>query len=160
VPCTLTPFTPSPAFLGHHPWRPFQCPSLSLAHPVAEVPLILAIAQASSLMSTATAHYGVRYYFSSYPIICNPSVVVDCAEGTLRQFAQQPAYGDHRVKVNRLTKIFITHMHGEIPPIHWLPGKFLKGLCQPIILWVLCPSSEVLWGCPNPTQKHHKSRYV
>lgn len=37
----------------------------------------------------------------------------DCAEGTTRQFALQPGYGEDRVKINRVTKLFVTHMHGE-----------------------------------------------
>lgn len=36
----------------------------------------------------------------------------DCAEGTTRQFSLQPGYGEERVKINRVTKLFITHMHG------------------------------------------------
>ena len=40
--------------------------------------------------------------------------VVDCAEGTVRQFAQQPFYGHNRLRVSRLSKVFITHMHGEL----------------------------------------------
>jgi ribonuclease Z len=47
----------------------------------------------------------------------NWSLVVDCAEGTLRQFAWQP-YRAHRLKVSRLTKIFITHMHGKISNVY------------------------------------------
>jgi ribonuclease Z len=39
--------------------------------------------------------------------------VVDCAEGTLRQFALQPSHTSYPpLKVSRVTKIFITHMHG------------------------------------------------
>ncbi|KAJ3559309.1 hypothetical protein NM688_g416 [Phlebia brevispora] len=39
----------------------------------------------------------------------------DCAEGTIRQFAQQPGnnYDYNRLRVSRLTKIFITHMHAD-----------------------------------------------
>ena len=54
-----------------------------------------------------------------FSMVCdhNWSLVVDCAEGTLRQFAWQP-YGAHRLKVSRLTKIFITHMHGKISNVY------------------------------------------
>ncbi|KAF8892702.1 beta-lactamase-like protein [Infundibulicybe gibba] len=38
--------------------------------------------------------------------------MVDCAEGTLRQFSLQPR-GRPFLKVNRLSKIFITHMHAD-----------------------------------------------
>lgn len=38
--------------------------------------------------------------------------VVDCAEGTLRQFASQPRQGQF-LKVNDVSKIFITHLHGK-----------------------------------------------
>ncbi|OCB89529.1 hypothetical protein A7U60_g3324 [Sanghuangporus baumii] len=39
-------------------------------------------------------------------------VVVDCAEGTTRQFMLQPErYGPRRLKSSRITKIFITHLH-------------------------------------------------
>ena len=41
-----------------------------------------------------------------------PPAVVDCAEGTLRQFALQPHHDARRVKLPKLSKIFITHMHG------------------------------------------------
>jgi len=41
------------------------------------------------------------------------SSVVDCAEGTVRQFAQQPTKGPHRLRINRVDKIFITHMHAD-----------------------------------------------
>ena len=41
-------------------------------------------------------------------------LVVDCGEGTLRQFALQPSRPNQRtLKASRITKIFITHMHGE-----------------------------------------------
>ncbi|KIY65949.1 Metallo-hydrolase/oxidoreductase [Cylindrobasidium torrendii FP15055 ss-10] len=43
--------------------------------------------------------------------------MVDCAEGTTRQFQfqPQPAYGapDSRVKIQKVEKIFITHMHAD-----------------------------------------------
>ncbi|KZP24835.1 hypothetical protein FIBSPDRAFT_856635 [Athelia psychrophila] len=39
--------------------------------------------------------------------------MVDCAEGTLRQFALQPGYGADRIKVSKLSKMFITHMHAD-----------------------------------------------
>lgn len=38
--------------------------------------------------------------------------VVDCAEGTSRQFELQPP-GGYRAKRGKVTTIFITHMHGE-----------------------------------------------
>ncbi|KAI0327438.1 hypothetical protein GY45DRAFT_1327664 [Cubamyces sp. BRFM 1775] len=44
------------------------------------------------------------------------STVVDCAEGTVRQFAQQPyGYGNPRprLRLNQVSKIFITHMHAD-----------------------------------------------
>ncbi|KAL5534910.1 hypothetical protein ACEPAF_3000 [Sanghuangporus sanghuang] len=38
--------------------------------------------------------------------------LVDCAEGTTRQFMLQPErYGPRRLKSSRITKIFITHLH-------------------------------------------------
>ncbi|KII88763.1 hypothetical protein PLICRDRAFT_110762 [Plicaturopsis crispa FD-325 SS-3] len=39
--------------------------------------------------------------------------MVDCAEGTLRQFALQPRGGARHLKVNSVKKIFITHMHAD-----------------------------------------------
>ncbi|KAH9840859.1 beta-lactamase-like protein [Rhodofomes roseus] len=39
--------------------------------------------------------------------------MVDCAEGTVRQVLQQPFRGGDRVKLSRLTKVFITHMHAD-----------------------------------------------
>ncbi|CAL1703017.1 unnamed protein product [Somion occarium] len=42
-------------------------------------------------------------------------VMVDCAEGTVRQFAQQPyRFGDQRyLRIGRINKIFVTHMHAD-----------------------------------------------
>ncbi|KXN87748.1 Zinc phosphodiesterase ELAC protein 1 [Leucoagaricus sp. SymC.cos] len=40
--------------------------------------------------------------------------MVDCAEGTTRQFALQPNRpGVPRVKINQVTKLFVTHMHAD-----------------------------------------------
>ncbi|KAH9926350.1 beta-lactamase-like protein [Amylocystis lapponica] len=39
--------------------------------------------------------------------------LVDCAEGTLRQFALQPFHDARRIKLSKVTKIFITHMHAD-----------------------------------------------
>ena len=41
--------------------------------------------------------------------------VVDCAEGTTRQFALQPHYTKPHVSIQKVSKIFITHMHGRRP---------------------------------------------
>jgi hypothetical protein len=53
--------------------------------------------------------YAFIAHFGRNVMTCNQ--VVDCAEGTLRQFALQP-YGQRHLKVHKLAKIFITHMHG------------------------------------------------
>ncbi|KZT05689.1 uncharacterized protein LAESUDRAFT_726614 [Laetiporus sulphureus 93-53] len=39
--------------------------------------------------------------------------MVDCAEGTVRQFAQQPWRDYRKVKIMRVNKIFVTHMHAD-----------------------------------------------
>ncbi|KAI0357292.1 hypothetical protein OH77DRAFT_1399539, partial [Trametes cingulata] len=42
--------------------------------------------------------------------------MVDCAEGTVRQFAQQPFNRNtenRRLRVSQVSKIFITHMHAD-----------------------------------------------
>ncbi|KAI0631875.1 beta-lactamase-like protein [Trametes polyzona] len=41
--------------------------------------------------------------------------MVDCAEGTVRQFAQQPYRGGEarRLRIGQVSKIFITHMHAD-----------------------------------------------
>ncbi|KAI0787267.1 beta-lactamase-like protein [Fomes fomentarius] len=39
--------------------------------------------------------------------------MVDCAEGTVRQFIQQPSRGQTRLRLGRVSKIFITHMHAD-----------------------------------------------
>lgn len=40
--------------------------------------------------------------------------VVDCAEGTLRQFSLQPPKDGRKTpKVSHVNKIFVTHMHRE-----------------------------------------------
>jgi hypothetical protein len=41
--------------------------------------------------------------------------VVDCAEGTLRQFSLQPGAGEQRYKPLRVRTLLVTHMHG--PPV-------------------------------------------
>lgn len=41
--------------------------------------------------------------------------MVDCAEGTLRQFALQQTTGKARLRVDRVAKIFITHLHCKLP---------------------------------------------
>lgn len=60
-------------------------------------------------------HFGVRHQkiaiISSSLLIL--ILVVDCAEGTLRQFALQ----DRRftsLRVNNVSKMFLTHMHGGL----------------------------------------------
>lgn len=48
--------------------------------------------------------------------LVSPSVshtVVDCAEGTVRQFAQQPYHDHRRLRMGKITKVFVTHMHGK-----------------------------------------------
>ena len=43
--------------------------------------------------------------------------MVDCAEGTLRQFALQPPKDIGKVlKASQINKIFVTHMHRESAP--------------------------------------------
>ena len=67
--------------------------------------LVLDALGTGSLWSTSVDRNALVLYL-------NPSVV-DCAEGTVRQFAQQP-YKDHRrLRISRLTKVLITHMHGQ-----------------------------------------------
>ncbi|EMD36644.1 hypothetical protein CERSUDRAFT_94921 [Gelatoporia subvermispora B] len=39
--------------------------------------------------------------------------MVDCAEGTVRQFAMQPWHDGRRLRMSRVNKIFITHMHAD-----------------------------------------------
>ena len=40
--------------------------------------------------------------------------MVDCAEGTVRQFEKQPYRpGQQRLRIGQVSKIFITHMHGK-----------------------------------------------
>lgn len=39
--------------------------------------------------------------------------MVDCAEGTLRQFTLQPRSPERRWKTSSLNKVFITHMHAD-----------------------------------------------
>lgn len=58
--------------------------------------------------------YGVRV--ASTFQATNPScpLVVDCAEGTTRQFLYQP-YDGPNVRASKVTKLFVTHMHGLDP---------------------------------------------
>ncbi|GJE90621.1 ribonuclease Z [Phanerochaete sordida] len=39
--------------------------------------------------------------------------MVDCAEGTVRQFATQPYHDARRVRISDIKKVFITHMHAD-----------------------------------------------
>ncbi|KAF9476598.1 hypothetical protein BDN70DRAFT_839047 [Pholiota conissans] len=39
------------------------------------------------------------------------AIVVDCAEGTTRQFAMQPQFTKPFLRINKVSKIFVTHMH-------------------------------------------------
>ena len=74
--------------------------------------------------------------------------MVDCEEGTIRQFEQQPYKPKYnRVRVGQISKIFITHMHGEslvvirlilraLYPVVLLPGPpfraFRRYLSHPL----------------------------
>ena len=40
-------------------------------------------------------------------------IVIDCAEGTTRQFQLQPQAISPHLHLHRITKIFVTHMHGN-----------------------------------------------
>lgn len=59
------------------------------------------------------------------------NLVVDCAEGTLRQFAMQ-GRNSPGLKPNKVTKIFVTHMHGEYFKQNPVP---IISSVQPIISW-------------------------
>ncbi|KIO13252.1 hypothetical protein M404DRAFT_122698 [Pisolithus tinctorius Marx 270] len=39
--------------------------------------------------------------------------MVDCAEGTLRQFQTQPRGNESRLRAMKVTKLFVTHMHAD-----------------------------------------------
>ncbi|KAI6038978.1 beta-lactamase-like protein [Pisolithus marmoratus] len=41
------------------------------------------------------------------------SIVVDCAEGTVRQFQTQPRGNESRLRAMKITKLFVTHMHAD-----------------------------------------------
>ena len=58
-------------------------------------------------------------------------LVVDCAEGTSRQFALQPQSG-FRYRPHKVTKIFITHMHGKSHSIHDRPPACLTIYAAPL----------------------------
>ncbi|KAF8448066.1 beta-lactamase-like protein [Boletus edulis BED1] len=45
--------------------------------------------------------------------------MVDCAEGTTRQFLTQPrGNGEETLRAHKVSKLFVTHMHGENNPDH------------------------------------------
>ena len=71
-------------------------------------PLVL-----TSALAFASAVNGVKGFLIGLTfLLC--STVVDCAEGTVRQFEKQPSRpGQQRLRVGQVSKIFITHMHGE-----------------------------------------------
>jgi ribonuclease BN (tRNA processing enzyme) len=56
--------------------------------------------------------YAYALYSPTSPILTPWSLVVDCAEGTIRQFALQRERGAARLKASNVKKVFITHMHG------------------------------------------------
>lgn len=60
--------------------------------------------------------------------------MVDCAEGTLRQFSLQPEQEVERVKVSKVEKIFVTHMHAD----H--------------VMGLITLLRNVLYPVPNPAQ--------
>lgn len=58
---------------------------------------------------------------SDFPVVdahYDSTLVVDCAEGTVRQFAINATRikqsGERAWKIGKVTKIFITHMHGAL----------------------------------------------
>lgn len=59
--------------------------------------------------------------FSSLDAHYDSTSVVDCAEGTVRQFAINATRinqsGERAWKIGKVTKIFITHMHGARPTL-------------------------------------------
>lgn len=57
--------------------------------------------------------YGVRIVSTFKLLIHLCPLVVDCAEGTTRQFLYQP-YGGPNVRASKVTKLFVTHMHGMV----------------------------------------------
>jgi len=102
------------------PWPILTCLSSFSGPLVVGVPRNLGTVRLSSVICWPTSLFGVRITFSSlnyetpFISICSLSIlsVVDCAEGTARQFALQPKYAVPHVKVQKISKIFITHMHG------------------------------------------------
>ena len=75
------------------------------------------------------------YSFNQHSTISYQDIVVDCAEGTTRQFQLQPASNKPRLNLNRITKIFITHMHGDSLDPKISPLLFIT-FSQLIISWV------------------------
>ncbi|TBU25063.1 hypothetical protein BD309DRAFT_554006 [Dichomitus squalens] len=56
--------------------------------------------------------------------------MIDCAEGTRRQFEQQPYRpGQQRLRMTDVTKIFITHLHGERSYLRSFVGVPLRAPC-------------------------------
>jgi ribonuclease Z len=55
----------------------------------------------------------VRFISLALDLIDWLSSVIDCAEGTVRQFQMQHrSQGDPVLKAFKVTKLFVTHMHG------------------------------------------------
>ena len=82
--------------------------------------------------------------------------VVDCAEGTFRQFAMQ-GRNSLGLKPNKVTKIFVTHMHGEYfkTDLHCAIVSFNV---QPITSWASSPFFETSCTLPlsHPVQALNK----
>lgn len=70
------------------------------------------------------------------------TTVVDCAEGTLRQFAfqpQPPKDVGKVLKASHIDKIFVTHMHRESAPQVYSTTVHLEVASQRIMSWAFPP---------------------
>ena len=65
------------------------------------------------------------YSFNQHSTISYQDIVVDCAEGTTRQFQLQPISNKPHLHLDRITKIFVTHMHGNLLTSKLSPPPFM-----------------------------------
>jgi ribonuclease Z len=75
--------------------------------------------------------------------------VIDCAEGTLRQFSLQPPK-DVGIKASRVNKIFVTHMHRESTTTMCMTVPLTNGVIAADHVMGLPTLLRSILGFPHP----------
>lgn len=80
---------------------------------------------------------------------------MDCAEGTARQFSLQPHYNRPHVRLNKISKLFITHMHGVYKCLCHLSAISFQ--VKPITSWASSPYFEIFYFLLSQRLEHRIS---